>query len=120
MIALWAGLLNLDELYAEISKFKEECLEHCNFQFWYPDDTSESHFYSDDDAHGATLSLLPVDKPMADFVNHALDECENLPNFRELSAVRFGFWPIVVVACRHYRLPVPICLFEELRGDGQA
>lgn len=31
-----------------------------------------------------------------------------------LSAVKFGWWPLIVVACRHYRIPLPLHLFEEL------
>ncbi|MEM7538934.1 MAG: hypothetical protein AAF639_42650, partial [Chloroflexota bacterium] len=28
--------------------------------------------------------------------------------YYNLSAVESGFWPIVLVACRHYRYPVPL------------
>jgi hypothetical protein len=34
---------------------------------------------------------------------------------KELSAVKFGWWPLIVVACRHYRLPLPLHLLEGLR-----
>jgi hypothetical protein len=99
---------------------KKDHLAHCNFQLWYPDDRSEEHFYTNSDTHGAVLSHLPVDRPKEEFLAHAFGECDQTPHFRELSASEFGWWPLIVVACRHYRLPLPLHLLEGLRKPSAA
>ena len=46
----------------------------------------------------------------------ALDrECDHSPHFKELSAVKFDWWPLIVVACRHYRIPLSPHLLEGLK-----
>lgn len=116
MIALWAALLNDNETYNNVACLKQEHLQHCNFQFWYPDECSEAHFYTDGGSHGAVLSNVCVDRPKEELLAQVFGECDQLPHFREMSAIKFGWWPLVVVACRHHRLPLPLHLLEELRG----
>lgn len=120
MMAFWAALFGFDELYSDVAYFKEHNAPHCNFQFWYPDDTSEEHFYTNTDSHGATMSPLPIERPAQEFLEQIFGECDHSPQCRQLSAIRMGFWPIILVACRHYRLPLPIHLFENLRQSDKA
>lgn len=114
MIALWAALFNFHELYEEISALKQTDMQHSNFQLWYPDETSEEHIYTNSDGHGAALSDLCVDRSREDLIKQVFSECEHLPHFNELSAVKAGLWPLIVVACRHYRLPPPLHLLQRL------
>lgn len=115
-IALWAALLDDDSTYIKVADMKRELLQHCTFQFWYPDDQSEADFYTDKRNHGATLANLAIDHPKNEFLAQVFGECEHSPHFKELSAVKFGWWPLIVVACRHYRLPLPLHLLEGLRS----
>nr|VFK80689.1 MAG: hypothetical protein BECKSD772D_GA0070982_11423 [Candidatus Kentron sp. SD] len=117
IIALWAALLDDEVLYAKVQSIEEKHLQHCNFQYWYPDEASEAHFYRNDDSHGATLSHLPIEESHKKFLEQLFGECEKTPAFNELSAVKVGLWPLILVACRHYRLPVPLHL---LRGFATA
>lgn len=114
-IALWAALLDDDTTYNKVADLKQELLQHCTFQFWYPDDQSEGHFYTNSENHGATLANLAIDRSKIDFLDQIFGECEHSPHFNDLSAVEFGWWPLIVVACRHYRLPIPLHLLEGLR-----
>lgn len=114
MIALVAALLNHEELYKRIQAIKREYLSHCNFQFWYPDDSSEEHLYQNSGIHGATLSHVRIDLPMDKFIEQVFGECEESPQFDSLSAVQYNQWPLVLVACRHYRLPIPLHLWKSL------
>jgi hypothetical protein len=116
MVALWASLLGENELYKKVRSIKEKYLGHCNFQFWYPDDSSEKHFYTNCDLHGTTLSHVCIDRSVDEFINQAFAECDHLPQFKTLSAVEVGFWPLILVACRHYRIPVPLHLMKGHRG----
>jgi hypothetical protein len=115
IIALWAALLGDDETYNNIAHLKQEHLGHCNFQFWYPDECSEVHFYTGGDSHGAVLSNVSVDRSKEELLAQVFGECDRSPYFKEMSAIKFDWWPLVVVACRHYRLPLPLHLLEGLR-----
>lgn len=115
IIALWATLLNDAETYQKVAQFKQKHLQHCNFQFWYPDDGSEKYFYTDKDSHGAVLSHVCVDRQQDEFLAQVFGECDQSPHFKELSAIKFGWWPLIVIACRHYRLPIPLQFIEDLR-----
>lgn len=118
MIALWAALFDADDLYGLVQAFKAEDLEHCTFQFWFPDGSSEANLYTNSDLHGTNFSPIPVDLPKAELLKHVFAECEATQHFDELSANRYGFWPIVAVACRHHRLPIPVQLFRLFRKPG--
>lgn len=108
MIALWAALLDDEETYNNIAHFKQTHLQHCNFQFWYPDEYSEAHFYTNSDSHGAVLSNVCVERTKEDFLAQVFGECDQSTHFREMSAIKFNWWPLVFVSCRHYRLPPPL------------
>nr|VFJ68482.1 MAG: hypothetical protein BECKFW1821C_GA0114237_101458 [Candidatus Kentron sp. FW] len=112
VIALWACLLDDEALYKKVQSIKEQHLQHCNFQYWYPDETSEAHFYRNDDFHGAALSPLSIEDPPEKFLEQLFEECGKTQAFHELSAMKAGIWPLVLVACRHYRLPVPLHLLQ--------
>jgi hypothetical protein len=115
IIALWAALLDDEETYNNVAHLKQTHLQHCNFQFWYPDESSEAHFYTGGGSHGAVLSNVCVDRPKEEFLAQVFGECDHSPHFNELSVIKFKWWPLVVVACRHYRLPLPLHLLEGLR-----
>lgn len=115
IIALWAALQNDAETFQKVAKLKQEHLQHCNFQFWYPDDSSEEYFYTDKDSHGAVLSNVCVDRQQNEFLDQAFCECDQSQHFKELSAIKFGWWPLIIVACRHYRLPMPLQFIEGYR-----
>ena len=115
LIALWAALLGDHEVYAEVAELRREVLSHCTFQYWYPDETSEAHLYTGDQPHGATLTNVCVDRPESALLDQLFSECDVTSHFDELTAVKYGWWPVIAVACRHYRLPLPLHLLKPLR-----
>lgn len=108
VLAIWAALLGDDATYEAIAAFKSTSLEHCNFQYWYPDDQTESCLYTHRGEHGAVLSDLAVDRPANELLTQAFGECDHSDAYKKLSAVAIGWWPLVLVACRLYRLPPPL------------
>lgn len=112
-ISILASMMEEHELYTAVKEFKQDELQHCNFQYWYPDDASEDHLYVNDAMHGGTLSGIDVAATPDDLLRQVFDECEKMRKYWELSAVKYGFWPLVLTACRHYRLPVPLHLFRQ-------
>lgn len=111
-IALWAAALGDGETVSAVAKAKEELFQHCNFQFWYPGEDTESSLYTGGNRHGATMSDVPVELPIDEFLDRVFGECDQAPHGRKLSAIQSGWWPLVLVACRHHRQPVPIEFFR--------
>lgn len=110
-IAIFAALFGLEELYAMVQKLREDHLPHCNFQVWYPDESSEENYYANLEMHGATLSHIAIEKEPTLFLRQVFDECDESSSFHELSATKYNFWPLTLIASRHYRLPVPVHYF---------
>lgn len=117
LLTAWLGAMGETDATDAIAKLATEKLEHCTMQSWLPDETSETHLYLNTDAHGRALSDLDVTKPgeLLEILNEAV---RDKSNFAELSAVATGNWPIVLLACRHWRLPVPANFWiDALRPD---
>ncbi|WP_175999275.1 chemotaxis protein [Burkholderia stabilis] len=117
-LALWANAVGNQEVSDQIAAFKQKHLAHCNFQLWLPGSDSDSLLYSGRGHHGAALSHIPVIEEANTTLDFVRTECERDTAFDSLSAIRLGHWPIVVMACRHYRLPLPpqlwLTLFAEM------
>ena len=113
-IALFASLFDLKDVYKDIQDIKNLIIQHCNFQLWYPDSTSEDLFYTNEDLHGSSLSTLNIKQDPEQFLADVLNVCDSEPYFKELSAIKHGINPIILTACRHYRLPIPIDYFKSL------
>lgn len=114
MLAFFAGLFNLDDVYNNVQYICAEYLSHCTLQLWFPDQSSEQYFYNNKEIHGAAfaeISLKTIDKEK--FLEIILNECDEMTNFYELSAVEEQYWPIIMIACRYYRLPIPLYFFKD-------
>ena len=118
VIALWAALLQDEQLYREVGQV-QALMPHCTYQFWYPDEHSEDHFYQHSAAHGATLANLDLNTSAEAFLAQVFGECEQTRHFWELSAVKYGWWPLIIVACRHYHFPLPLHLLTGFRKQDQ-
>jgi hypothetical protein len=119
LLAVWAALLGDKDVYEGVAALKREELTHCTFQYWFPDEATEAHLYLGDGRHGATLTEVCVDRPATDLLDQVFSECDTAPHFEELSAVKYHWWPVVVVACRHHRVPLPLHFLRSLRGRRQ-
>ena len=107
LIALWAALLKDEQLYSEVGQM-QALMPHCTYQFWYPGEHSEDHFYQNSDAHGEALVNPALNTSAEAFLAQVFGECEKTRHYAELSAVKYGWWPLIIVACRHHRLPLPL------------
>lgn len=114
IIAAFSALFEFDDVYLCVQKIKSEFLDHCNFQYWYPDATSEEHYYRNDTLHGATLSGVCVEKDPQTFLGEIFQECEESAYFNELTAIAYQHWPLILLASRHYRLPIPLHFLKNL------
>jgi len=110
LLPLYAALLAAhrrdDEFEALASLINEE-LPDCTLQFWLPDERTEDALYEGSEHHGSVLMDIPLaDGPDAllEFIWEATQE---YTAFNELTCMRTGYWPILLIACRHHRLPIP-------------
>ena len=90
MIGLWASLRGDEPLFEQVKTIKSDHLQHCNFQLWFPGDTSEQHLYTDTEDHGAVLSEIDVHQTLKSFADQVFGECDHSPQFKELSAFKYG------------------------------
>jgi hypothetical protein len=112
LIAMYSALIEEDSAsYKRVVHLKDAYLQHCTFQLWYPNQQSEEFLFTNGDLHGASLCDINLNQP-GELLEQVFSECDRSPHFNDLSAVRYGCWPLVVVACRHYRLPLPIHLLK--------
>jgi hypothetical protein len=107
LISLWAASTGASEAASYFAKFAEDKLKHCNCQFWLPDSDSEGKLYTGDTHHGAALCDIPITSDGAEAMRLMTEECGPRSPFMTLSAIALGHWPILALACRHYRLPIP-------------
>ena len=112
--ALIAALLKDDKLFAELTSLQSKILTYCNFQLWFPDEVTEDNLYTNRGLHGIALCDISLQGGPEELLKQLSAECDQSPQFWKLSCVQQGWWQLVLVACRHYRLPIPIHLLKGL------
>ncbi len=119
LIATVAAIYKFDDVYELVQQVKAEFLGHSNFQVWYPDSSSEQNLYSNNKQHGAVLSHVNVADAKDAFLESIFRECDMTRYFGDLSGITFQTFPfpLVLMACRHYRLPVPMHIFRDLANQ---
>jgi hypothetical protein len=107
LIAAWLTALQDQQALKLLKDLKESVLAHCTFQLWLPDSSSEDALYVGGRVHGTALCDIPVEDSGEDILDVIAEACEKERSFDELSAINTGYWPIVLLACRHFRHPIP-------------
>jgi len=111
VLSFWAAQIGDKELFDSISKMTSSHLPHTDMQYWFPGADSEEHFYRNTDIHGMSYTGLKMESP-SKFLKTLFDECSASPYYPELTAVKWGFLPLICIACRHYRYPIPLHPFN--------
>lgn len=112
LLACWTSALGRPKLATRLARLKRDKLNHCTMQLWTPGSDSEVHLYVNSDAHGSALTDLPIEDAAAGLLEVIAEACK-AGGLQTLSAARAGAWPIVLMACRHWRLPVPPDFYVE-------
>jgi hypothetical protein len=107
LLGIWVSSLGPADAARFFAQFAAEKLNHCNCQFWLPGTDSEAKLYTGDNHHGVALCNVPITEDGEDALRVVTAETGRTSPFNGLSAVKLGHWPIVALACRHYRLPLP-------------
>lgn len=120
LIPILAAFLSAFENRKALEKLvdlKAKELEHCTLQVWLPDKSSEEAFYKGSHDHGVALCDLPISSTGNELIRAIKQASEQTAGYAELSAVVTGYWPIIVTACRHYRLPIPPQMWVDMVYD---
>lgn len=107
LLLTWVTALDDQESIASLMTLKAGPLAHCTLQLWLPDEATERHLYLNDAIHGAALAELPITNSGQDLLKVLAETSRSADDFENLSAVKAGYFPLILTACRHYRLPVP-------------
>lgn len=107
-LAFWSAALARNQTYSALVDFQRNKCSHCTFQIWFPDELSEEMVYTNTGTHGTSMSNIHLPENISEYISLIESECSATRFFDNLSAVKYGFWPIILVACRVYRLPIPM------------
>lgn len=107
LLAAWLHALGRTASVQALGALVQDRLAHCTLQLWMPNEESESGLYIGDDPAGVALHSLRIVGDGAELIKAISEACRQDTGLASLSAVQRGFWPIVLLACRHHRLPVP-------------
>ncbi|AXK57288.1 hypothetical protein [Pseudomonas protegens] len=107
LLAAWLHALGATEAVDSLSRLAQKELKHCTLQLWSPDATSEERFYIDGDSHGRALCGLPLHKGGSQLISTIAEACRTDSDLQNLSPIKSGFWPVIMVACHYHKLPIP-------------
>lgn len=117
LLAAVAYMLGDDETVAHIGEFQRTDAAHCSFQTWVPNSRTEAKAWRGDPWQGSSLTGLTVGLDGSELIVRLRAEAEANPDFPALSAIRLEHWPILLLACRRLRLPVPPQLWMGLMDE---
>ena len=90
-----------------LSDFTEGAYKHSTLQLLYPGADTEPHLYRGSADHGLAFTGSRLSAACENMLSPIKKECMATSAFSSLSAVKYGLWPLVILASRHHRIPVP-------------
>ncbi|MCY4300283.1 MAG: hypothetical protein OXC68_00905 [Aestuariivita sp.] len=112
-LCIWHKLANPNANFKDLLNTLENLIPHCTMQLWITNEESEQHLYVHSHDHGLAVSGLPITESCDELMDIVFAECKtSKEQFKSLSAIRLGYWPIVLAACRHHRVPLPLMFWE--------
>jgi hypothetical protein len=106
MLAAFARGFGNSELVAKLGAFQKDHMAHCNYQTWVPNARSEARIWQGK-RNGSSLGSLKIGDDGEELMSSLRREIEQNAHYSELSAIKLDHWPILLLACRFYRLPPP-------------
>jgi hypothetical protein len=107
LLVAWLAAFKDRSVLETLTELKASHLQNCTLQLWLPEKESENHLYLNDEMHGVVLTDLPLENDGAELLQTIVEACDANDGFAALSANLSGYWPVVLTACRYYRLPIP-------------
>lgn len=111
-VLAWLAMIGDQERAERLRSTLLEHAPHMTHQIWVPDGRTDEVFWDGDRDHGLSVPGLPLNESLEavfDLLNRVMTEH---PLHERVSAVRTNLTPILLTACRHYRMPVPVHLWQ--------
>ncbi len=106
-LAVWASI-NCDEgTLGLLADFTSGPYRHSTLQFWYPGSDTEEHLYHGSAEHGLAATDIRIERNPEDMLAQIRSECSKSDAFSSLSPLKYGLWPLLILASRHHGIPVP-------------
>jgi hypothetical protein len=110
ILAQWCVNLGLIESYKQIQYVTEEIYKNSTLQIWYPDENIENFMYTTNAGYKCGYAEAPIDiyPEVKDFANKMQDvhSSGNIIDIKELSCIKNGLFPLILISNRHFRMPV--------------
>ena len=106
-LAVWAAITEDVGTLEALAEFVDGSYSHSTLQLWYPGSDTETHLYLGRIHHGLAASGIEIYRSCEEMLAPIKLECETGSAFASLSAVSVGLRPLVILASRHHRYPVP-------------
>ena len=119
LLVAWLDRLGLRESRDQLASCIEKDLQHTTQQIWVPDNDTDEMLWSGSTDHGVAIPSLPLCGDQLQYATLIDKIIVDHAAFNNLSTTRAKLWPILLMACRHFRLPVPPHLwFLEIANQG--
>lgn len=106
-LGVWLAIFQDAKNFSILANFHAKDMAHSTWQLWIPDTISEEHLYLNSEVHGSCIAHLGTGHGPEALLEQVRKEIIACKEFGELSSMRYGLWPIVLMACLTYRLPIP-------------
>ena len=106
-LAAWAALTQDSETMAHLSEFAAGDYRHSTLQLLYPGTDTEAHLYVGGTLHGLNVNGFTIPDNCQEMLSFLREECRATSAFDSLSARAHGLSPLIFLASRHHRVPVP-------------
>ena len=106
-LAVWASINGDEETLASLANFASGVYKHSTLQLWYPGSDTEEHLYRGSANHGLAASNIRIERCPEDMIAQIRFECSKSTAFKSLSPLEYRLWPLLILASRHHRIPVP-------------
>lgn len=114
-LCAWQKLIEPAVTFPDAAGIINRRLQHCTMQLWSPNEASEEHLYTHSDIHGLAVVGLSITESCDELIEIIFEEArQSDKHFRGLSAVSTGHWPVVLSACRHHRVTVPVNFWADM------
>lgn len=116
-VLTWLVMIGDKERAEQLRSTLLEHAPHMTHQTWVPDGQTDKVFWDGNREHGLSVPGLPLDKSLEavfELINRVM---KAHPLHERVSAVKMGLTPIFLMACRHYRMPVPPHVWRDHKRD---
>lgn len=119
----WCAIFGHEELYYSLQSVQSSVFEDVCLQLWYADEETDASLYREPAQLESGTTEAPIFFPASiqELVqaNRDLLAQKTVPDLSFASAVRYGLFGLVLMACRHFRTPFPPQFWLPLLLRGQ-